>query len=128
MITSLSTDFLIRLKNGSRADRNTITAPLSKYCLSIAALVKRYGYIQDYSVQAEDKKITVTLARHGNSPAISDVKLFSRPGRRIYEKAFSLPWGQSPSSLIIISTSAGVMSQKEAKKKGLGGEVLDEIW
>ncbi len=128
MITSLSTDFLIRLKNGSRADRKTITAPLSKFCVSIATLIKRYGYIEDFSVSEADRLITITLAKRDGSPAISDVKLFSRPGRRTYEKAFSLPWGQSKQSLIIISTSSGVMSQKEAKKKGFGGEVIAEIW
>ncbi|MFZ2153507.1 MAG: 30S ribosomal protein S8 [Microgenomates group bacterium] len=128
MITSLSNDFLIRLKNGSRADRKTITAPLSKYCVAIAQLIKKYGYIADYSISDSDKLITISFAYHDGVPAISDVQLFSRPGRRLYEKAFSLPWGKSKDSLIIISTSSGVMSQKEAKKRGLGGEVIAEIW
>ncbi|MBI2464877.1 30S ribosomal protein S8 [Candidatus Shapirobacteria bacterium] len=128
MITSLSTDFLIRLKNGSRAERKTITAPLSKFSLSMTALIKKYGYIEDFSVSEADRLITIKLINNSGSPAISDVKLFSRPGRRVYEKSFSLPWGQSKQSLIIISTSSGVMSQKEAKKKGVGGEVIAEIY
>lgn len=127
MIYSLSTDFLIRLKNGSLADRKTITAPLSKFCVAMAELIKKYGYIEDYSVSEADKKITVTLAYPNGSRAINSVQLFSRPGRRIYEKSFSLPWGKTKQSLIIISTSSGLMSQKDAKKRGLGGEVIAEI-
>lgn len=127
MITSLSTDFLIRLKNGSRAERKTITAPLSKFNVALATLIKKYGYIEDFAVSEDDRKMTITMAYNNGSPLITDVKLFSRPGRRIYEKSFSLPWGQSKQSLIIISTSSGVISQKEAKKRGLGGEVIAEI-
>lgn len=128
MITSLSNDFLIRLKNGSLADRKTITAPLSKYCVSMATLIKKYGYIENFTIDETNRQMTIQLATRQGKRAISDVQLFSRPGRRIYEKSFSLPWGKSKQSLIIISTSSGVMSQKEAKKSGLGGEVIAEIW
>jgi len=129
MIQSLSTDFLIRLKNGSRAGRKTIQALGSKYSVALATLIKRYGFISDFTVADDVKKeITVSLAYNGNMPAISDVKLFSKPGRRMYEKSFSLPWGKSKDALIIISTSQGLMSQKEAKVKGLGGEIIAEIY
>jgi len=129
MIPSLSNDFLIRIKNGSRAGRKTITAVGSKYCVSMAALMKKYGYIADYKVADDVKKeITIALAYDDKTPRITDIELFSRPGRRMYEKSFSLPWGKSKQALIIISTSAGVMSQKEAKSKGLGGEIIAEIY
>jgi small subunit ribosomal protein S8 len=129
MIASLTTDFLIRLKNGSRAGRKTITAPGSKYSIALATLIKKYGYIDDFVVAEDLKKvITITLAYQNGQPRITDVELFSRPGRRIYEKSFSLPWGKSKNSLIIISTSTGLMSQKEAKTKGLGGEIIAEIY
>jgi small subunit ribosomal protein S8 len=72
--------------------------------------------------------MTLKLAYNNNQPAVFDVKLFSKPGRRLYEKSSSLPWGKTPSSLIIISTSSGLMSQKEAKTKGLGGEIIAEIY
>ena len=129
MIQSLSTDFLIRLKNGSRAGRKTITTLGSKYSVALATLIKRYGFIKDFTVADDVKKeITITLAYNDNTPVINDVKLFSKPGRRMYEKSFSLPWGKSHNALIIISTSQGLMSQKEAKVKGLGGEVIAEIY
>ncbi len=129
MIFSLSNDFLIRIKNGSRAGRKTITAPGSKFSTSIAAVMKKYGYISDYSVADDLKKeITVTLAYNGLEPKIYDIHLFSKPGRRVYEKKHALPWGKTKNSLIVVSTSSGVMSQKEAKAKNLGGEIIAEIW
>jgi small subunit ribosomal protein S8 len=129
MIASLSTDFLIRIKNGSRAGRRTITAPGSKFCVSIAQVLKKYGYIANYSVAEDPKKeITITLAYDDLQPRIYDISLFSKPGRRVYEKTHSLPWGKTKESLIVISTSSGVMSQKEARTKDLGGEIIAEIW
>lgn len=129
MIFSLSNDFLIRIKNGSRAGRKTITAPGSKFCVSIAETMKKHGYIADYSVADTPKKeLTVNLAYNGLEPRIYDIKLFSKPGRRVYEKTHSLPWGKTKNSLIVVSTSSGVMSQKEAKSRKLGGEIIAEIW
>jgi len=129
MTPSISTDFLIRIKNGSRASRKTITAPSSKFCVAISELLKKYGYIANYSVSEGPKKvITITLAYDNLIPRIYDLHLFSKPGRRFYEKSHSLPWGKTKESLIVISTSSGVMSQKEAKSKGIGGEIIAEIW
>ena len=129
MTPSISTDFLIRIKNGSRASRKTITAPSSKFCLAIAGVLKKYGFIDDFKVSDDVKKeITVTLAYDNLMPRIYDLHLFSKPGRRMYEKSHSLPWGKTKQALIIVSTSSGVMSQKEAKSKGIGGEIIAEIW
>lgn len=129
MIQSLSTDFLIRIKNGSRATRKTITAPGSKFSVAMCQLLKKSGFIADYKVADDVKKeITIALAYPNGQPRITDVRLFSKPGRRYYSKSSQLPWGQTPTSLIVISTSSGVMSQREANKKGLGGEIIAEIW
>lgn len=126
---SISTDFLIRLKNGSLAGRKTITAPCSKYNLSLAGLIKKHGFIKDFSAEGDViKTITVTLAYLETKPVITDIKIFSKPGRRLYEKSFSLPWGKTKKSLIIISTSKGVMSQRQAKALGIGGEIVAEIY
>lgn len=129
MLQSFSIDFLIRIKNASRSGQKKIVAPSSKFCVSIAELLKRYGYIGNYSVSEDaKKKITVDLIYQNNQPKISEIKLFSKPGRRIYGKVTQLPWGKTPYSLIIVSTSSGVMSQKEAKTKKLGGEIIAEIY
>ena len=129
MLQSTSIDFLIRIKNAARAGKKELTAPASNFCISIADLLKRYGYIEEYSVSTDTKReITLKLSFSNNQPKISEVKIFSKPGRRMYEKVSSLPWGKTKQSLIIISTSSGVMSQKEAKTKSLGGEIIAEIY
>lgn len=129
MLQSFPIDFLIKIKNSSRAGKKKMTASSSKFCVSIADLLKRYGYISNYSVSDDDKKqITIDLSYQNNQPKISEVKLFSRPGRRVYGKVTQLPWGKTPYSLIIVSTSSGLMSQKEAKTKKLGGEIIAEIY
>lgn len=93
MMQSFPIDFLIRIKNASRAGKKTMIAPSSKFCVSIADLLKRYGYIADYSVSDEAmKKITIDLIYQNNQPKISEVKLFSTPGRRVYGKVTQLPW------------------------------------
>lgn len=129
MLQSFSIDYLIRLKNAARAGKKKITVPASNFCVSMTDLIKRYGYITNYSVTDDAKKqINIELAYDDNQPRISEIKIFSKPGRRIYEKVSSLPWGKTPKSLIIISTSSGVMSQKEAKSKSIGGEIIAEIY
>ena len=122
MINSLSCDLLIRIKNGSRASRKTISAPLSKYSLSILEKLKKHGFVADFTVNSKEKSITIS------QPRVFDVAILSRPGRRLYCTSLSIPWGKTPKSLIIISTSHGLLSQKEAVTKKLGGELVAEIW
>lgn len=124
MIQSLSTDFITRLKNSSLAGNSQVVTPLSKFTKSIAEVLKKNGYISGFQVNDEARTMTLSLVEG----KISGAKLFSKPGRRWYENALSLPWGQSKNSLIIVSTSSGVMTQREAKKKGIGGEIIAEIY
>lgn len=128
MITSLSTDLLIRIKNGYLASRKTILAPNSKFNRSILDILKKHNFIDTYDVSEDKKLIKITLKYQNQIPRISQVALFSKPGRRYYQKSSSLPWGKTQNSLIIISTSSDLMSQKEAKVKGLGGEIIAEIF
>ncbi len=122
MINSLSCDLLIRIKNGSRAGRKTISAPASSFSKNILEKLKTHGFISDYTVDEDKKNLTIS------NPTITDVKVLSRPGCRSYCKSTALPWGKTPNSLIIISTSKGLLSQKEANAKKLGGELIAEIW
>lgn len=122
MITSLSCDLLIRIKNGSRAGRKSITAPLSKFSVAILEKLKKHGFISDFSVDDQARQITI------KDPSVFDIRILSRPGRRLYCTASSIPWGKTPRSLIIISSSFGLLSQKEATAKKLGGELIAEIW
>lgn len=122
MINSLSCDLLTRVKNGSRAGRKTISAPLSKYSLSILEKLKKHGFVADFTVNSAERTISIS------QPQVLDVEIFSRPGRRLYCTSKTIPWGKTPKSLIIISTSTGLLSQKEAVTKKLGGELIAEIW
>ena len=122
MINSLSCDLLTRIKNGSRAGRKTILAPLSKYSVSLLEKLKKYGFVADFTINSEERTISI------KEPRVFDIEIFSRPGRRLYCTSSSLPWGKTPKSLIIISTSTGLLSQKEAAVKKLGGELIAEIW
>lgn len=129
MLQSTSIDFLIRIKNAYKAGKKQIVAPASNFCIDMAKLLKKFNLIEDLSVTEGNKReITLKLSYDGFQPKVNEVRIFSKPGRRIYEKVSSLPWGKTPSSLIIVSTSSGVMSQKEAKVKGLGGEIIAEIY
>lgn len=129
MITSLVTDYLIRVKNGNLAGRKTIQTPASKLCVNLSELLKKNRFIEDYKVEGDAiSTITITLGYENDFPKISHVDLMSKPGRRFYQKHTHLPWGKTSDSLIIISTSSGLMTQKEAASKKLGGEIFAEIY
>lgn len=129
MINSPATDFLIRLKNAYLAGNNHTSSPFSRFRLDLAQLLKKYNYIADFSVEGDVKKtISIKLNPAGSDRRISSVRVISRPGRRIYTGSSEIPWGKTPASLIIISTSSGVMSQKEAVAKKIGGELVAEIF
>jgi small subunit ribosomal protein S8 len=130
MIASLSNDYLIRLKNASQAGRATIVSPYSKYCQSIAEVLKKNGFIKDYQVIGEGqiKQLQTELLYINDLPKITNVEILSRPSRHLYSNSASLPWGINKDALIIISTSSGLLSQKEASKKRLGGELVAQIY
>jgi len=124
------TDFLIRVKNGYLANNKTVSAPSSGIKKALAEILKKHNLINDYSVSEVDghAQIDLVLSYVHHQPKVTNVNLFSTPGRRIYSHASSLPWGKSTKSLIIISTSKGLMSQKEAVKAHLGGEIIAEVY
>ena len=128
MLQSTSIDFLIRIQNAYRAHRREFSSPSSNFCVRLAEILKKHSFIEDYSLSGKIKKvITVKLNYLDKQPAIQKIKIYSKPGRRWYEKASSLPWGESSQSLIIISTSTGLLSQYQAVKQHLGGEIIAQI-
>lgn len=129
MHQSTSIDFLIRLKNAYAAGHSSLSLPASKFIQNLSQLLKKHGFIKDYSLKGKPKKIiNISLVYPQNQPAITSVKLFSKPGRRWYEKKSSLPWRSKNQALIIVSTSQGLMSARLAAKKGLGGEIIAQIY
>ena len=117
-------DFLIRLKNISLTNRKSLEVNSSKLIKTTARLLQKEGYLED--VTETNGKLTLSLKFHKKNPILVDVKLISKPGLRVYMGREDLAAIKGP-SFFIISTSKGLMTTREALKKGLGGEVIAEI-
>ncbi len=122
-------DFLTRIRNAQAAHRPSVDAPASRLKFLIAKVLEREGYVAQVAEQADGHKktLTVTLKYTDGKPAIRTLRRVSTPGRRVYRGATELPRVLSDIGIAIVSTSAGVMTNKEARRRKLGGEVLCEI-
>lgn len=123
-------DMTTRIRNAEMVGRDKVSMPASKVKLAIARVLKDEGYIANYNIEGEEKKPTlvVFLKYHNNKPVIEHIKRVSRPGLRVYKNCSELPNILGGMGISIVSTSKGVMSDKHARKQGLGGEVLCEVW
>ena len=119
-------DMLTRIRNGQRADKASVSVPLSKFKVSIASVLKQEGYIQDYTIVGEGvtKQLVMDLKYYMGRPVIDKIKKISRPGLRIYKSAEQLPRVIGGMGIAIISTSKGVMTDRTAREHGQGGEVI----
>lgn len=123
-------DMLTSLRNAQASRLETITVKASKIKEAILAILKEEGYIEDYSLSEDIVKpeLTVTLRYNNRQPAISHLKRISKPGLRVYRKRSEIRRPLQGLGLAIISTPAGILSDRSAKQKGLGGEILCEVW
>ena len=131
MMTDPISDMLIRIKNALMARHKTVFVPGSKLKLEIARILKEEGYIEDYRVIEEKPQIMIEIVLKYDDkkrPVIGGIKRVSKPGRRIYRGYKELPRVLDGMGIAIISTSQGIMTDHEAKKRRLGGEVICEIW
>ena len=129
VITDPIADMLTRIRNANQMRNELVEMPSSKIKVEIAKILKEEGYIADYSVSTEDKKVlTITLKYSGTERVISGIKRISKPGLRVYAQAAELPKVLNGLGIAIISTSKGLMCDKEARKLGAGGEVLAYVW
>ena len=127
MMTDPIADMLTRLRNASLAKLDRTEIPLSKLKVSIAKILKEEGYVSDYEVG--EKSITVFLRYgRGRTGAIVGIRRSSRPGRRLYVGRDKVPTVHNGLGIAILSTSSGVMTDRDARAKGVGGEVLCEVW
>ena len=127
-------DFLARIRNGIRARKQLVELPRSNMKLRIAEILRDEGFVQSVS-STDDKKqglLKVELRYDGRASAsanaITGMRRVSRPGQRHYVPAKDIPKVRNGLGIAIISTSQGVMTDKEARTKGVGGEVLCEVW
>lgn len=131
MVNDPISDVLIRIKNASNAKHKTLIVYYSRVIESILQVMKEEGYIKDYEeLEIEGKKYLRIQLKYSNSKEsyILGVKRISKPGRRIYANKDSLPKVLDGFGTAIISTSQGIISDKKARKLGVGGEVLCFIW
>lgn len=121
-------DFLIRIKNAYKARKKEITYPYSKLCYSVGKILEREGSIKSISKKKIDDKdsLYIELMYKGRKAAFRDVDLVSKPSIRIYVKRQKLM--KRGGNLVIVSTNRGVMTDKEAQKAGVGGELICKIY
>ena len=119
-------DFLTRIRNGQSSGKTEVNVPASKVKLAIAKVLKDEGYIEDFAAKANDGKPTlaVQLKYYQGRPVIDRLERISRPGLRVYKGKDELPAVLGGLGIAIVSTSQGVMSDRQARAAGHGGEVL----
>jgi small subunit ribosomal protein S8 len=119
-------DMLTRIRNGQSAGKKAIQQPSSKLKLSIAKVLKDEGYIVDFSAETSGSHalMTIDLKYHKGTPVIEEIKRISRPGLRIYKSKDDLPKVLGGLGVAIVSTSSGVMTDRVARAKGHGGEII----
>ena len=131
VVTDKIADMLTRIRNANSMGYTDVTVPASKMKIEIARILKEEGFIKDYKVSGEgvQKVIELTL-KYGNKKekVITGLKRISKPGLKVYVKYDEIPKVLNGLGIAIISTSKGIMTDKEARKQNVGGEVLAYIW
>jgi len=123
-------DFLTRIRNAANARHKTVEVPASKLKERLAEILKDQGFLSDYSRVEEGPQgaIRMTLRYNNGSPSVVGLRRVSRPGLRRYAGATELPRVKNGLGIAIISTSQGLMTDKEARSRNVGGEVLCFVW
>lgn len=130
-LTDPVADFLTRVRNAIRARQQKVDVPASKLKLEIARILKEEGYIANFkATEEEGKRLLRVYLKYGsnNEPTISNVQRVSRPGCRVYVGRNEIPRVLGGLGINILTTPRGVMTGKNARKQGVGGEILCEIW
>lgn len=126
-------DSLIRIKNGYLSLKKEVILPYSKLVGNICKVLQKEGFITDYKETQNEKnpnikQFIVTLRYENRKPILSDVKRVSKPGLRVYKNKKALPFVLNGLGIAIVSTPKGVMTDKQARKEGIGGEILAYVW
>lgn len=131
MMTDPIADMLTRLRNAVMVGNSTVSMPASKLKAGICRILEEQGYIDGFGVAEEGpgKQLTVNL-RYGarRSPAIAGLRRISRPGHRVYKPADELPRAKGGLGVVVVSTSQGLLTDSDARRRRLGGEVVCEVW
>ena len=131
VVTDTIADMLTRIRNANSMGYAEVTIPASKLKIEMAKILKEEGFIKDYKVSSENVQKTIELTlKYGNKKerVITGLKRISKPGLRVYVKSDEVPKVLNGLGIAIISTSKGIMTDKEARRQNLGGEVLAYVW
>ncbi len=130
LVTDPIADMITRIRNANRVKKEKLEIPSSKIKLEIARILKEEGYILDYYYKEDNKQgvIIILLKYSGKQRTITNLKRISKPGLRVYVNKSDIPEVLGGLGVSILSTSKGIMTGKEAKKRHFGGEVLCYIW
>ena len=130
MVTDPIADMLTRIRNANSMRYKEVEVPASKIKIEIARILKEEGFISDYKVKKNNIQdiLVLNLKYSGKERVITGLKRISKPGLRVYAKADEIPTILSGLGIAIISTSKGMMTDRDARKASLGGEVLAYIW
>ena len=121
-------DLLIRIKNNYMADKDSLVIDYSKIKKEILEVLKKNGYVSDYKVFKDDKFKKIEVSLDFDKAGFTNVRIISKPGKRVYRNLNELKNNKSRLGILVVSTSKGVMSGREAIKSKSGGEVLCKIW
>ena len=124
-------DMITRIRNGQLRKLNTVSIPNSRFRARILDVLKDEGYISNYKILSEkqnNKSLIVDLKYNNGIPVIKNIARVSKPGRRVYAKANSIPKIQNGLGIAIVSTSMGIMSDNDARSKKIGGEVICRVF
>ena len=124
-------DMITRIRNGQMRMLNNVKIPSSKFRVKILDVLKQEGYISGYKLLSDSKNkgiLTVDLKYDNGMPVIKEIKRISKPGRRIYAKASSIPKIQNGLGLAIVSTSKGIMTDNDARNQNIGGEIICRVF
>ena len=129
-VTDPISDFLLRIRNASKAKKLRVEIPSSKMKQGLAEILKKENYIHEYSVVEDNKQniLKIQLKYRNGEPAITGLKRISKPGLRIYKNSEELPRVYNGLGTAVISTSKGLLTDKEARASAIGGEVICYIW
>ena len=128
MVTDPIADMLTRIRNANQQRHAEVVIPASKLKADLAEILKNEGFIKGYKVEGVIKNIVITLKYKGNERVITGLKRVSKPGLRQYAKVNEIPKVLNGLGIVVLSTSQGLMTDKEARAKQVGGEVLAYIW
>ena len=124
-------DMFSRIRNGQMRSLNSIVIPSSNFRKNILEILKNEGYIKDFFIEKKENNLTslkISLKYYEGDPVIKEIKRISKPGRRVYSRATSIPKVMNGLGIAILSTPKGVMSDIEARKNNVGGEIICKVF